>query len=151
MKVRIGELAKLTGCQAVTVRYYEKEGLLQASERTEGNYRLYGDKEIERLKFIRHCRLHGISLAEIHHLLDFNDNPQGNCEWVGALIQKHVDALDQRITDLQLLKRHLESLRDCCSDTQNGHCGIIDDLTQCNHCDYCEHSVRSDDVNPSSV
>ena len=58
MKVKIGELAKMTGCQVVTIRYYEKEGLLKRPERTERNYRLYGDEDIARLRFIRHCRQH---------------------------------------------------------------------------------------------
>ena len=40
MKVKIGELAKMTGCEVVTIRYYEKEGRLKEPERTEGNYRV---------------------------------------------------------------------------------------------------------------
>lgn len=63
MKVKIGELAKMTGCQVVTIRYYEKEGLLKRPERTERNYRLYGEEDMARLRFIRHCRQHGMSLT----------------------------------------------------------------------------------------
>lgn len=43
MPLKIGELAKRSGCQVVTIRYYEKEGLLPPPERTDSNYRLYGD------------------------------------------------------------------------------------------------------------
>lgn len=75
MKVKIGELAKMTGCQVVTIRYYEKEGLLKRPERTERNYRLYGDEDIARLRFIRHCRRHGMSLDEIRTLLVYSDHP----------------------------------------------------------------------------
>ena len=50
MKVKIGELAKMTGCQVVTIRYYEKEGLLKRPERTERNYRLYGEEDMARLR-----------------------------------------------------------------------------------------------------
>ncbi|WP_300882315.1 MerR family transcriptional regulator, partial [uncultured Desulfovibrio sp.] len=72
MKVKIGELAKMTGCEVVTIRYYEKEGLLKKPERTEGNYRIYEDDDIARLRFIRHCRQHGMSLSEIRALLAFS-------------------------------------------------------------------------------
>jgi DNA-binding transcriptional MerR regulator len=54
--LKIGELAKQTGCLVETIRYYEGEGLLLEPARSEGNYRLYTDIHIERLQFIRHCR-----------------------------------------------------------------------------------------------
>ena len=88
MKVKIGELAKMTGCQVVTIRYYEKEGLLKRPERTERNYRLYGEEDMARLRFIRHCRQHGMSLDEIRTLLVYSDHPTGSCEWINALIRK---------------------------------------------------------------
>ena len=50
MKVKIGELARMAGCQTVTIRYYEKEGLLPAPERSGGNYRLYDETQAERLR-----------------------------------------------------------------------------------------------------
>ncbi len=56
MQIKIGELAKRTECQAETIRYYEKEGLLPQPSRSGGNYRLYDEEHIERLRFIRHCR-----------------------------------------------------------------------------------------------
>ena len=48
--LKIGELARRTGCQAETIRYYEREGLLPAPGRTDGNYRLYGAAHLERLE-----------------------------------------------------------------------------------------------------
>ena len=54
--MKIGELAKLADCQVETVRYYEREGLLPAPARSEGNYRLYSSEHLERLTFIRNCR-----------------------------------------------------------------------------------------------
>ena len=50
---KIGELAKATGCNIGTIRYYEREGLLPAPARSEGNYRLYGNEHVERLCFTR--------------------------------------------------------------------------------------------------
>ena len=55
-RYRISELAKRAKCQVVTVRYYEKEGLLPVPGRSEGNFRLYEQQHLERLLFIRRCR-----------------------------------------------------------------------------------------------
>ncbi|MBQ4326363.1 MAG: MerR family DNA-binding transcriptional regulator, partial [Mailhella sp.] len=47
--MKIGDLAKATGTQVVTIRYYEKEGLLRQPERTGSGYRLYSEDDVERL------------------------------------------------------------------------------------------------------
>ena len=93
--MKIGELAKKAGCQVVTVRYYEKEGLLETPERSEGNYRIYTSEDLDKLRFIRHCRLHGINLSEIRELLAFRKKPTQNCEWINTLIDKHIKNLDE--------------------------------------------------------
>jgi DNA-binding transcriptional MerR regulator len=54
--MKIGELAKTTHTQVETIRYYEREGLLPETVRTEGNYRVYSPDHATRLSFIRHCR-----------------------------------------------------------------------------------------------
>lgn len=144
MKVRIGELAKMTGCQVVTIRYYEKEGLLRTPERTEGNYRLYGDDDIARLRFIRHCRQHGMSLAEIHDLIAFSDKPTVNCDWINALIQNHISQVEEQIKDLMHLKEHLQSLLHTCSGGKKNECGILKSLNEGDSCAYCQekHSTH---------
>lgn len=105
MKVKIGELAKMTGCEVVTIRYYEQEGLLKEPERTEGNYRVYGEDAQERLRFIRHCRQHGMKLSEIRDLLAFSDNPTVSCDWVNNLIKQHIESVEKQINDLTHLKK----------------------------------------------
>lgn len=54
--MKIGELAKATNTQVETIRYYEREGLLPKTIRTDSNYRVYNDSHVERLAFIRYCR-----------------------------------------------------------------------------------------------
>ncbi len=61
----IGKLAKLTGTTAVTIRFYEKHGLLPKSKRSEGGYRLYPEEVIPRFHFIRNAKAVGFSLEEI--------------------------------------------------------------------------------------
>ncbi len=138
MKVKIGELAKMTGCEVVTIRYYEKEGLLKKPERTEGNYRLYGDDDIARLHFIRHCRQHSMSLSEIRSLLAFRDNPTCSCDWINALIKKHIEDVEKQIDDLVHLKEHLESLYHKCDGGKKEGCGILKSLIDGENCIYCQ-------------
>ena len=68
-KLKIGELARMAGCQVVTIRYYEREGLLPEPARSDGNYRLYTSQHLEQLHFIRHCRSVEMTLEDIRLLL----------------------------------------------------------------------------------
>ena len=74
MHLKIGELSKKTSCSVLTIRFYEKEGLIPEPERTEGNYRLYDIGYVERIKFILNCRTLNMSLNEIRQLLTYKDN-----------------------------------------------------------------------------
>lgn len=74
--MKIGELARLAGSNAETIRYYEREGLLPKASRSESNYRIYTDAHLERLTFIRHCRNLDMTLGEIRTLLHFKASPE---------------------------------------------------------------------------
>lgn len=139
MRLKIGELAKLAGCQVVTIRFYEKEGLLREPERTGANYRLYGDEDIERLRFIMHCRRHGMKLSEIRDLLAFRDKPRPDCGWINTLVEKHIDNVTRQIASLLGLKEQLEKLLHECSGERKGTCGILESLTEADGCPYCEN------------
>lgn len=54
--MRIGELAKQAGVDVQTIRFYEREALIEAPLRTASGYRNYAPAHLERLNFIRHCR-----------------------------------------------------------------------------------------------
>ena len=138
MKVKIGQLAKLTDTQVVTIRYYEKEGLLGAPERTGSNYRVYGEKDVERLHFIRHCRRHGMGLSEIRALLAYRDSPKTDCAWIMEMIQTHIKNVDEQMASLAHLKTHLEGLLHSCSGGHSGKdCGIIRSLGEWEPCKQC--------------
>lgn len=116
--LKIGELAKHTGSQIETIRYYEREGLLLAPARSEGNYRLYGPSHVERLQFIRHCRSLDMTLEEIRSLLAFRDAPEESCSAVNDLLDKHIDHVATRIKELQALQKQLKALRGLCHTAQ---------------------------------
>ena len=70
--MRIGELARKAGVDVQTVRFYEREGLLDAPARTGSGYRAYGEEDLERLHFVRHCRSLDMPLAEIRRLIELS-------------------------------------------------------------------------------
>lgn len=127
--MKIGELARHTGTQVETIRYYEREGLLPKAARTEGNYRIYGDAHAERLSFIRNCRSLDMTLDEIRVLLRFKDSPADNCGAVNDLLDEHVGHVVTRIRELKKLERQLRDLRDQCKDARDAsECGILNEL-----------------------
>ena len=132
--MKIGELAKLTHTQVETIRYYEREGLLPETARSEGNYRIYAEAHAARLSFIRHCRGLDMSLGEIRTLLHFRDAPSENCGEVNALLDAHIGHVAARIRELRQLEKQLKSLRELCRETQAAeHCGILKELIAVAH------------------
>lgn len=128
--MKIGELAERTGCQPVTIRYYEQAGLLPQPPRSEGNYRVYTRVHEERLLFIRNCRALDMSLDEVRLLLDHQDNPDRDCGDVNALVDEHIDHVSQRIQALQMLERQLITLRQRCRESSAmAACPILQELT----------------------
>ena len=127
--LRIGELARKSGCPADTIRFYEREGLLPVPVRTAGNYRLYGPAHAARLVFIRNCRLLDMTLDEIRELLSVRDLATQDCTAAHRLIDDHMAHVADRIAELHLLEKQLKSLRRNCSEgRRNGPCAILDDL-----------------------
>lgn len=127
--MKIGELAKLAGCPVETIRYYERQGLLPAPARSEGNYRLYTLEHQERLVFIRNCRTLDMTLDEIQRLLALRDLPRESCAGVNSLVDEHIEHVEARINSLQALRQQLSELRDRCSLVQEAEdCGILRQL-----------------------
>lgn len=125
----IGELAKKTDCEVVTVRYYETEGLLPKPARNKKNYRIYDTFHIERLRFIRHCRSLDMTLDEIRFLLGIRDDPTQGCGKVSALLDAHIMEIETRVQALLELKEHLLDLQRNCSGQESiESCGILREL-----------------------
>lgn len=129
--MKIGDLARLTGTQIETIRYYEREELLPETARTEGNYRIYEKAHVERLSFIRNCRSLDMTLDEIRVLLRFKDSPSENCGAVNVLLDEHIVHVVNRIQELRQLEGQLRELRQLCQRAQDaGHCGILNELAR---------------------
>lgn len=130
MPIQIGQLAKQTDTSVEAIRFYEKEGLMLKPIRSSGNYRLYTQEHIERLKFIRHCRMLDMTLNDVHTLLRFQSNPKANCTEVNQLLDNHIEAVNVRLDELLQLKQHLLRLREKCQgDDTTSSCGILQALS----------------------
>ncbi len=124
---RIGEAARLSGVPAATIRYYEKEALLQAQAREGNQYRLYTDDEVHRLRFIRLCRAMDMSLVEVRTLLALDLDDPADCARASDALTAHLGHVQERLQELQALEQDLTALRDRCSG-HGGRCGIIETL-----------------------
>lgn len=128
--MKIGALAKATNTRVETIRYYEREGLLPETLRTDGNYRIYGPSHVSRLSFIRYCRGLDMTLDEIRILLKFKDSPNENCAQVNVLLDEHIGHVKARIKELKALEQELKALRETCQkDQQASQCGILHELS----------------------
>ncbi len=125
----IGHLARQTRTKVETVRFYEKSGLLPAPARTEGNYRSYDEKHLNRLSFIRRARDLGFSLDQIRALLTLADDKDRPCAAVDTIAKEHRAEVERKIADLMSLKRELDRMIDQCGCGVVADCHIIDTLS----------------------
>ncbi|MHB1620292.1 MAG: Cd(II)/Pb(II)-responsive transcriptional regulator [Sulfuricella sp.] len=136
--MRIGELAKITGIEVETLRYYERVGLVQQPARQTNGYRSYGQDAVERANFIRHCRTLDMGLGDIKRLLDFTSKPDTDCSDVNRLLDEHLARVRAKLKSLRTLEKQLARLRTQC-DT--GHraadCGILQELVAAAHGEAC--------------
>ncbi len=129
--MKIGELSSASATPVETIRYYEREGLLPAPGRTEGNFRVYEAPHLQRLQFIRHCRSLDMSLDEVRVLLRVRDAPDAECGDVNALLDEHISHVSHRIRELRALERQLKELRQRCGSGQAAsQCGILAGLAE---------------------
>lgn len=127
--MKIGELSKKSGCSIQTIRYYESEGLLSHPERSEGNFRLYSNKSLKEIEFVKHCRSLDIPLGDIKRLLELKNKPEESCSSVNALIDQQLTLVNKRMKELKALKKELQQMASSCgSDKTIDACGIIKSL-----------------------
>lgn len=103
----IGELSTRVGVPTQTIRFYERLGLIREPERTETGYRVYGEDDEERLRFVLDAKRFGLSLEEIKELIDIRVGGEAPCTYLKELLRKHLDDVDERIRELTTLRNAL--------------------------------------------
>lgn len=122
------EIAKRTGCNLETVRYYEKVGLLPEPPRTQGGHRAYGAEHERRLRFILRARELGFALDEIRALLHLVDERNAPCGQVRAVAVPHLRDVQEKIADLKRMERVLKDVIAQCADGSRPACPLIETL-----------------------
>jgi len=126
--VNIGEAARASSLPAKTIRYYEEIGLIAPAGRSDGNYRVYNDREVQTLRFIRRARSLGFSVGEVAELLDLWRDRRRSSRQVRALASRHLRDIDGKIAALETMRDTLNELIERCHGDARPDCPILADL-----------------------
>ena len=124
------DLARATGVDAQTIRYYEAQGLLPPPARQANGYRHYTTEHIDTLHFIKHAREVDFSLAQIAELLALRNNPGRASADVKALVGEHIHTLQQKIARLRAMETTLAAWHARCHGDSSPDCAIIEQLNE---------------------
>lgn len=125
----IGALAREVDVNIDTIRFYEREGLIEDPPRSASGYRYYPSEAVARLKFIKRGKQLGFSLKEIRELLDLRDDPDATCREFKGMAQEKIREVEQRLRDLTRLRDGLTQLAEACPGKgTTDHCPILSAL-----------------------
>ncbi len=127
--MNIGEASKATGISVKMLRYYEEIGLVRAALRSLSDYRVYSDKNIAMLRFVRRARDLGFQVKQIAALLDlWQDGSRASAD-VKSLAMEHVRELEQRRRELDEMIGTLKHLAHYCHGDARPDCPILTGLS----------------------
>lgn len=126
--MNIGEVAKRSGVPAKTIRYYESIGLIRPADRSAAGYRVYGDRELQTLRFIQRARNLGFSVKQVSELLALWHDRERASGDVKAVARRHLEEIDRRMAELQSMRDTLEHLVGRCQGDDRPDCPILADL-----------------------
>ncbi len=129
-EIRRADLARITGCNLETIRYYENIGVMPQPPRNANNHRSYDAGHIARLSFVMRARDLGFTLEEIRELLALVDGGMQTCGEVRTLAARHLESLRARIADMRRIERVLSETVAQCSGRDVPECAVIDALTR---------------------
>ena len=123
-----GDLARTTGCNIETIRYYEKNGLLPDPPRTDAGYRIYSAAHATRLRFILRARELGFSMEDIRGLLGLGDGTAPTCAEVKERTERHLADVRAKIADLRRIEKVLSVTAARCSGEDVPDCPVLETL-----------------------
>jgi Hg(II)-responsive transcriptional regulator len=124
--MKIGEVAKRSGVGIETIRFYEREGLLQEPARRPSGYRQYDDSTIHRLEYISRAKELGFTLAEIRDLLELSFAAHAGCVHIRRRAEAKITDIEDKIRHLQRMKRSLRSIVNRCRTKDSPHdCPLV--------------------------
>ncbi len=126
--MNIGQASSQSGVSAKMIRYYESIGLMPEAGRSQSGYRVYSERDVHLLRFVRRARDLGFALEDIRLLLGLWQDDARPSAAVKDIALKHIDALTRKIAELQAMKRSLQHLAEACHGDARPDCPILDDL-----------------------
>lgn len=123
-----GDLARATGCNIETIRYYEKTGVLPDPPRTGAGYRIHSAAHATRLRFILRARELGFSMEDIRGLVGLEDGAAPSCAEVKERTERHLADVRAKILDLRRIEATLATTAAQCSGTAVPNCPVLDTL-----------------------
>lgn len=123
-----GDLARVTGCNIETIRYYEKTGLLPDPPRTNAGYRIYSAAHATRLGFILRARELGFSMEDIRGLMGLEDGAAPTCAEVKERTERHLADVRAKIADLRRIEKVLSVTAARCSGEDVPDCPVLETL-----------------------
>lgn len=114
MPLRSGDLARASGVNLQTVRFYEREGLLPTPPRSRAGYRAFPDNSVGRVRFVKRAQELGFSLAEIRELLSLRVDRKRDRSSVRAIAQIKLEEIERKISSLQTIRNALQHLAQQC-------------------------------------
>jgi len=126
----IGQVASQTGVGIETIRFYERQGLLDPPTRRASGYREYDEEVLTRIRFIRRGKELGFSLGEIDELLKLRVNPDA-CAETKRRVDGKIEQIDEKIRDLQRVCGALSDLAASCGESEeSSQCPILEALAR---------------------
>lgn len=125
-----GKVARMAQVGPETVRYYEREGILQKPLRRANGYRVYDKEAVRRILFVKQARELGFSLAEVKGLLELAADPKGTCGPVRQKTQDKLRRIEEKIRSLERMRQALATLLQQCDDESRhvSQCPILESL-----------------------
>ena len=127
-RLQRAELARRTGCNLETIRYYEKIGMMPDPPRTASGYRVYDDAHVSRLRFILRARELGFSIEQIRGLLDLVEGGTQTCAEVKERTELHLADVRAKIADLKRIENVLAETAEQCSGEDVPECPVLEAL-----------------------
>ncbi len=121
----IGQVAQAVGVATTALRYYEREGILSPTNRSNAGYRLYDETAVRRLRFVRSAQAVGFTLDDIRSLLQVDG--ESSCKEVQRLIERRLAEGNAKLADLKRVRTALAGALARCRKSGRS-CAVLADL-----------------------
>ncbi len=126
--MNIGDVSRLSGLPAKTIRYYEDIGLIKPLRSSNG-YRAFRDKDLHKLNFLARARSLGFSIEDCRTLLELYEDQDRTSADVKKVAETHLERIDEKIRELKAMRETLNELVDACHGDHRPDCPILKGLS----------------------